>query len=75
MLRHLIEKQEKFHEKASAPSYTSVFGDTLVSLAEKDDKIVAITAAMTLGTGLDKFASRFPDRIYDVGMAEQHAVA
>ena len=65
----------KFHEKASAPYYTSVFGDTLVSMAEKDDKIVAVTAAMTLGTGLDKFASRFPDRIYDVGMAEQHAVA
>jgi 1-deoxy-D-xylulose-5-phosphate synthase len=68
-------KTGKFLAKKAAPSYTSVFGDTLVSLAEKDDKIVAITAAMTLGTGLDKFAARFPDRLYDVGMAEQHGVA
>jgi 1-deoxy-D-xylulose-5-phosphate synthase len=61
--------------KAAAPSYTEVFGDALVEIAEKDKKIIAITAAMTSGTGLDKFAERFPDRFYDVGIAEQHAVA
>ncbi len=56
------------------PSYTKVFGDTLVKLAEKDQRIVAITAAMCEGTGLDGFARRFPQRFYDVGIAEQHAV-
>ncbi len=55
-------------------SYSDVFGDTLIDLAEKDEKIIAITAAMREGTGLDYFSKRFPDRFYDVGIAEQHAV-
>ncbi|MCW9034401.1 MAG: 1-deoxy-D-xylulose-5-phosphate synthase [Rhodospirillales bacterium] len=60
--------------KANAPSYTSVFAESLVKEAEKDDKILGITAAMPAGTGLDKFAEKFPNRFYDVGIAEQHAV-
>src|SRR5579863_3641687 len=60
--------------KASAPSYTGVFAQALIAEAEADDKIVAITAAMPSGTGLDKFAERFPSRCFDVGIAEQHAV-
>jgi 1-deoxy-D-xylulose-5-phosphate synthase len=60
--------------KPNAPSYTKVFSDALVTQAEKDEKIVAITAAMPSGTGLDKFAERFPERFFDVGIAEQHAV-
>jgi 1-deoxy-D-xylulose-5-phosphate synthase len=59
---------------ASAPSYTKVFAQALVREAEKDEKIVAITAAMPSGTGLDIFGSKFPERTYDVGIAEQHAV-
>ena len=59
---------------AAAPAYTKVFADALIKQAEKDDKIVAINAAMPSGTGLDKFAERFPDRCFDVGIAEQHAV-
>jgi 1-deoxy-D-xylulose-5-phosphate synthase len=55
-------------------TYTDVFGSTLLELAEKDGKIVAITAAMTLGTGLLEFAKTFPQRFYDVGIAEQHGV-
>lgn len=57
-----------------APSYTSVFGKTIVRLAEKDPRIVAITAAMKEGTGLDRFAELYPERFFDVGIAEQHAV-
>ena len=57
-----------------APSYTSVFSDCLIKEAEADKKIIAITAAMPSGTGLDKFKERFPDRCFDVGIAEQHAV-
>ena len=56
------------------PSYTSVFSDSLIKEAERDEKIVALTAAMPDGTGLDKFAKEFPDRMFDVGIAEQHAV-
>ena len=56
------------------PSYTKVFAEALVAEAERDEKIVAITAAMPSGTGLDLFASRFPKRFFDVGAAEQHAV-
>lgn len=56
------------------PSYTKVFGDTIVELAGKDPRVVAITAAMPAGTGLSDFAKRFPDRFFDVGIAEQHAV-
>jgi 1-deoxy-D-xylulose-5-phosphate synthase len=59
---------------AGAPSYTSVFAKALVAEAERDEKVVAITAAMPSGTGLDKFAEKFPDRMFDVGIAEQHAV-
>ncbi len=59
---------------SNAPSYTSIFADALIKQAEGDSKIVAITAAMPDGTGLDKFADRFPKRTFDVGIAEQHAV-
>ena len=58
----------------NAPSYTSVFGSQLVKQAEKDDKIVGITAAMPGGTGMNIFGKTFPDRMFDVGIAEQHAV-
>jgi len=57
-----------------APSYTKVFATELIKQAERDPKIVAITAAMPSGTGLDLFGDRFPDRCFDVGIAEQHAV-
>lgn len=60
--------------KSNAPSFTSVFADALVKEARKDEKIVAVTAAMPSGTGLDKFAQEFADRTFDVGIAEQHAV-
>lgn len=59
---------------SNAPSYTAVFAQSLIAEAERDPKIVAITAAMPDGTGLDKFAARFPKRCFDVGIAEQHAV-
>ncbi|MGB3244913.1 MAG: 1-deoxy-D-xylulose-5-phosphate synthase [Sulfitobacter sp.] len=58
----------------NAPSYTSVFGTALTKLAEQDAKIVGITAAMPSGTGMDIFADRFPKRMFDVGIAEQHGV-
>ena len=58
----------------NAPSYTKVYGETLTKLAETDDRITAITAAMPSGTGVNIFAKRFPDRAFDVGIAEQHAV-
>ncbi len=60
--------------KPNAPSYTKVFAQSLIAEAEKDEKIVAVTAAMPSGTGLDLFGKEFPDRTYDVGIAEQHAV-
>ncbi len=60
--------------QAQAPSYTSVFAKGLIAEAETDDKIVAISAAMPGGTGLDKFGEKFPKRTFDVGIAEQHAV-
>src|SRR3954453_14209935 len=60
--------------RTNAPSYTKVFAESLVKEARKDDKIVAITAAMPSGTGLDLFGKEFPDRTFDVGIAEQHAV-
>ena len=60
--------------KSNAPSYTKVFADSLVKEAERDDKIVAITAAMPGGTGLDIFGAAFPDRCFDVAIAEQHGV-
>jgi len=60
---------------ASRPSYSKIFGEALVRLAQKDGRIIAITAAMPEGTGLSCFAREFPDRFYDVGIAEQHAVS
>ena len=60
--------------KANAPSYTKVFGESLVKEAAKDERIVAVTAAMPAGTGVDIFAKSFPKRAFDVGIAEQHAV-
>ena len=64
--------QEK--SKSNSPSYTKVFANTLVKHAEKDSKIIGITAAMPSGTGMDIFGSKFPKRMFDVGIAEQHAV-
>src|SRR5262245_5800156 len=60
--------------KAAAPAYTKVYAEALIKEAKKDDKIIAITAAMPSGTGLDLFAKEFPDRCFDVGIAEQHGV-
>jgi 1-deoxy-D-xylulose-5-phosphate synthase len=65
---------EQSKPKANAPSYTDVFASELIKQAHDDDRIVAITAAMPSGTGLDRFAEVFPARTYDVGIAEQHAV-
>lgn len=64
----------KFKKKTQNPSYTEIFSDTLIELAKKDEKVLGITAAMPQGTGLNKFAEVFPERFYDVGIAEQHAV-
>jgi len=85
--RHAEKNASKFHgigsfdkktgilEKRSGhPSYTQVFGQTIVDLARKHENLVAITAAMPDGTGLTKFKEEFPDRFFDVGIAEQHAV-
>jgi 1-deoxy-D-xylulose-5-phosphate synthase len=69
-----ISTGKQVKEPAKAPSYTKVFGESLVKEAKKDDRIVAITAAMPAGTGLDIFGRAFPDRYFDVGIAEQHAV-
>ena len=65
-------KQEK--SKSIAPSYTKVFANTLIEHAKNDSKVIGITAAMPSGTGMDLFAEKFPDRMFDVGIAEQHAV-
>lgn len=62
-------------KSAGGPSYTDIFSETVTALAEKDPDIVAVTAAMPEGTGLLQFRDRFPDRFFDVGIAEQHAVA
>jgi len=59
---------------SNAPTYTNVFSETLCKIAEKDEKVLAITAAMPSGTGLNRFAEKFKDRFFDVGIAEQHAV-
>ena len=61
-------------EHASRPSWTSVFADEIVALADRDPKIVGITGAMLTPTGLDRFAEKYPKRVFDVGIAEQHAV-
>ena len=60
--------------KATIPSYTNVFAETLIKHAERDSKIIGVTAAMPSGTGMDLFGKKFPERMYDVGIAEQHAV-
>ncbi len=65
---------EQVKAPVGAPTYTRVFADALVAEAERDDQICAITAAMPSGTGLDRFEKRFPERFFDVGIAEQHAV-
>src|SRR4051812_5227818 len=69
-----IDSGDVVKSTASAPSYTAVFAETLIELAKRDPKIVGITAAMPDGTGMDKFAKAFPDRAFDVGIAEEHAV-
>lgn len=84
---HAENSPDKFHgispfvisngqprKSGKAPQYTKVFGDTMVELAAGDDRIVALTAAMAAGTGLEEFARAYPNRFYDVGIAEQHAV-
>ena len=65
---------EQAKSKSNFPSYTKVFANTLIKHAENDTKIIGITGAMPSGTGLDIFAKKFPDRMFDVGIAEQHAV-
>ena len=69
-----VESGKFAPKKAAPPTYTDVFSDTLIRLAREDERIVAITAAMASGTGLDKFQRKLPKRFYDVGIAEQHAV-
>jgi 1-deoxy-D-xylulose-5-phosphate synthase len=61
-------------KSSNKPSYTQIFGDTMVQLAKSDNRIIAVTAAMPEGTGLIQFSKKFPDRFYDVGIAEQHGV-
>jgi len=61
-------------KQKKAPTYTDCFGETLLEIADANPKVVAITAAMTAGTGLKKFSEKYPERFYDVGIAEQHAV-
>jgi len=68
------ETGEPIKDRNQPPTYTQVFADTLADLADNDERIVAITAAMPGGTGLSRFARRHPDRCFDVGIAEQHAV-
>ncbi len=69
-----IESGKFAPSKKAPPTYTNVFADTLIRLAQEDERIVAITAAMASGTGLDRFQRALPGRCYDVGIAEQHAV-
>jgi 1-deoxy-D-xylulose-5-phosphate synthase len=83
--KHAEEHPETFHGvgkfcietgevRKKSTSYTTVFGDTIVKLAKRNDRIVAISAGMTLGTGLKKFSLEIPERFHDVGICEQHAV-
>ncbi|MEA1973892.1 MAG: 1-deoxy-D-xylulose-5-phosphate synthase [Candidatus Cloacimonadota bacterium] len=84
--KYAEKNQSKFHglgpfkkstgeaQSSSKPSYSKIFGSKLVDLAKKDEKVIAISAAMVDGTGLADFRKEFPDRLYDVGIAEQHAV-
>lgn len=64
----------ELRKKSLIPSYTKVFGDTIIRIARENEKVIAISAAMPEGTGLDRFAKEFSDRFYDVGIAEQHGV-
>jgi 1-deoxy-D-xylulose-5-phosphate synthase len=70
----IIETGELRNDQKNPPTYTEVFGETLCQLARENKRLIAITAAMQNGTGLEEFARRFPDRFYDIGIAEQHAV-
>ena len=74
VLINLILSQVIPIKKTNSKSYSQVFGETLSQEAAKDKTIVAVTAAMASGTGLNVFAKKFPDRFFDVGIAEQHAV-
>src|ERR687883_95541 len=69
-----LKTGEPVKSKASAPAYTAVFGETMCELMAKDEKIIALTAAMPDGTGIDKILAKFPERAFDVGIAEQHCV-
>ncbi len=69
-----IKTGEQVKSKSNTPSYTKVFASSLIKHAEKDSKVVGITAAMPSGTGMDLFGKKFPERMFDVGIAEQHAV-
>lgn len=69
-----VETGNCIDPKSAVPSYTEVFGQAMMRLAQKDERIVAVTAAMPEGTGLAKFAEAYPDRFFDVGIAEQHGV-
>jgi len=70
----VIETGELRNDQENPPTYTEVFGETLCQLARENKRLIAITAAMQNGTGLEEFAREFPDRFYDIGIAEQHAV-
>jgi 1-deoxy-D-xylulose-5-phosphate synthase len=69
-----ISTGEPLSKGGGVPSYSAVFGETMAKIGERDDKVIAVTAAMREGTGLGEFAEKFPDRLFDVGIAEQHAV-
>lgn len=69
-----VQTGEFVKQETNAPSYTDVFGETLTRIGQENPKVLAITAAMCSGTGLETFAAAFPKRFYDVGIAEQHAV-
>ncbi len=69
-----VETGARITSAQCVPSYTEIFGDTMLKLAREDSRIVAVTAAMPEGTGLSRFAAEFPDRFFDVGIAEQHGV-
>lgn len=70
----IVTGEVKKADKPAPPTYTAVFADALVEMAKTDPKIVGVTAAMPEGTGMDKFAKAFPERMFDVGIAEEHAV-
>jgi 1-deoxy-D-xylulose-5-phosphate synthase len=71
---HIETGEPKQGSTGNPPTYTQVFGETLCQLARENERLIAITAAMQSGTGLERFSKEFPDRFYDIGIAEQHAV-